>query len=195
MSAPLPGDRSTVDVLAETIRFLPADAGFSGLTAASLHGLWLPRSATAAPTEFGVPGRNGPARLRHHTRLVGVRHRRRLLRPDEFTLVDGVPVTTLARTWVDLAEDLDLFDLVAAGDSALRAGTTFEQIATVLGRAGHRRGVRRARAALPLLDARSRSRPESWLRVECRWYGLPPPLVNRAVTVDGSWIGEPDLHW
>ena len=194
-TSPFAASGTAADDLAEAIRFLPHDAGFCGLTAGRMQGLWLPPWAGARPTEVGVPGRGGPARLRHHSRLVGIRHRRRLFRPDELTVVDGLPVTTLARTWVDLAEDLDLFDLVAAGDSALRAGLEMAEIATVLDRAHHRRGVRRARAALPLLDARSRSRPESWLRVECRWYGLPPPEVNRAVTIGGEWIGEPDLHW
>lgn len=85
-------------------------------------------------------------------------------------------------------------DLVAAGDSALRAGTSLDELAGVIGRRRGRPGAKRAAAALPLLDRGSRSRPESHLRVAVAMAGLPPFAVNRAVTNEaGEWLAEPDL--
>jgi hypothetical protein len=56
--------------------------------------------------------------------------------------------------------------------------------------------VVRARAALPLLDGRSRSRPESHLRCAVRDAGLPAPAVNAAIhDSDGQWLAEPDLSY
>ena len=87
-------------------------------------------------------------------------------------------------------------DLVAAGDSALRSGADEHELVTVVSRAAHRRGVRRARAALPLLDARSRSRPESHLRYAIVGAGLPRPAVNAAIfSAHGQWLAEPDLSY
>ena len=43
-------------------------------------------------------------------------------------MVDGVPVVSVARAWVDLAANFGLADLVAAGDSALRLGCTMDEL-------------------------------------------------------------------
>ena len=111
-------------------------------------------------------------------------------------LLDGLPVTSVARTWLDLAEQLALPDLIAAGDCALRCGVTPEGLLDVLSRARHRRGVVKARAALPLLNGRSRSRPESHLRYALVSAGLPTPEVNVAIYSErGEWLAEPDLHY
>ncbi len=49
-------------------------------------------------------------------------------------------------------------------------------------------------ACLPLLDPRSRSRPESHLRVALTHPDLPRFAVNAAIADEhGEWIGEPDL--
>jgi hypothetical protein len=124
------------------------------------------------------------------------RGRRRTLRPDEIASVDGVPVASEARTWLDLAETFTVADLIAAGDSVLRGDTTVADLHAVIARAFHRRGVVKARAAVPLLDARSRSRPESHLRYALVGSGLPTPEVNMAIfTNTGEWLAEPDLHY
>jgi hypothetical protein len=87
-------------------------------------------------------------------------------------------------------------DLVAAGDSVLRGGTSADELAVVASRAVHRRGIVRVRAALPLLDARSRSRPESHLRYALVSSGLPAPQVNEPIyDENGQWLGEPDLSY
>lgn len=62
----------------------------------------------------------------------------------------------------------------------------------------HRRrrlpGSKLAATALPLLNARSRSRPETHLRVALAVAGLHLFDVNEPVTNDlGEWLAEPDL--
>lgn len=96
-------------------------------------------------------------------------------------VVDGVPATAEARTWVDLAEQLPMADLVAAGDSVLRGRTTRRELELFVRGARRRRGVVKARAALDLLDERSRSRPESHLRFRLVDAGLPKPRVNHPI--------------
>jgi hypothetical protein len=49
---------------------------------------------------------------------------------------------------------------------------------------------------LPVLDARSRSRPESHLRYAVVNRGLPRPQVNVAIySALGEWLAEPDLSY
>jgi hypothetical protein len=119
---------------------------------------------------------------------------RRALSRDEIIVTDRFQITSAARTWVDLAEILSIEDLVTAGDSALRGLVTKDELADAISRARHRRGVLRARDALTLLDARSRSRPESHLRCGLVRAGLPWPEVNVSIFTDnGEWLAEPDL--
>jgi hypothetical protein len=123
--------------------------------------------------------------FRAHRRLLGDRDR---------ATVDGIPVTSVARTWVDLAPLLTLADLVAAGDSVLRLGATIGELSDAVGRSARLRGVRRARQALPLLDGRSRSRPETHLRMAVTAPDLPAFAVNEPIhRRDGGWLAEPDL--
>jgi hypothetical protein len=89
---------------------------------------------------------------------------------------------------------MQLPDLVAAGDGLLRSGTTASELRSVVDRTRTQRGVVRARAALAMLDARSRSRPESHLRVALVSAGLPTFEVNEPIYRDGEgWLAEPDL--
>ncbi len=174
---------------------MPAGTVIAGLSAAALHGLWLPE-LPAHPVELIVACEPELPRDVAASRRPEVRARRRTLRPDEISRCGEVPVTTLARTWCDLAESLSMPDLIAAGDSALRGACEVADLRAVLARAFHRRGVRKARAALPLLDARARSRPESHLRYALVGSGLPPPEVNSPIcSAHGEWLAEPDLHY
>jgi hypothetical protein len=167
---------------------------FSDRTAAELHELWLPGhgtdSAVHVTVSSPVPAQaTGPQRRE-------VRTHRRTLAPQEIGLVAGLPVTTPARTWCDLAEVLSLPDLVAAGDSALRSAVPLADLAVALSVRHGRRGRLKARQALPLLCARARSRPESHLRVALVTAGLPSPAVNEAVhDQHGQWLAEPDLSY
>jgi hypothetical protein len=166
-----------------------------GLAAAHLHALWLPDECEP-DVELLLRRYASVPKAHAGTRRREIRGRRRILAPDEVTYLDGLPITTPARTWVDLGEHLGMADLVAAGDSVLRGGTSADELAVVASRAVHRRGIVRVRAALPLLDARSRSRPESHLRYALVSSGLPAPQVNEPIyDENGQWLGEPDLSY
>jgi hypothetical protein len=163
-----------------------------GTTAARLHGFWLPDLPDVLHLATAAPGIASSSMTR--TRRSEFRAHRRQLPDEDLTTVNGLVVLTPARTWRDLAGVLDLPSLVAAGDSALRAGTTIEELAEVISRTTRARYVRTARAAVSLLDARSRSRPESHLRVAISAPDLPRFEVNVAVSRStGGWLAEPDL--
>jgi plasmid stabilization system protein ParE len=192
-------DAATVTDLAARCAALltaaPDGAVISGISAARLHGLWLPEVA-ASRVELILRQVAAGADAYAGTRRPEIHGRRRTLRPDEVTVVAGMPVQTRARAWTDLAEHLCVPDLVAAGDSALRAGCSRAELAEMVSRARGRRGVVRARRALPLLNSRSRSRPETHLRVALVLGGLPEPAVNQPIhSTLGEWLSEPDLSY
>jgi len=161
-------------------------------TSGRLHRLWLPPGLQEIHLATSVPSL--PGRRMSRTRRPQFRGHRLQLNDCDVTQVDGLPVMTVARTWRSLAGVLALPDLVAAGDSALRLGTSVAELDEVMRRtAGHRHAVA-AREALSLLDGRSRSRPESHLRVALAGPDMPRFEVNVAVGRDeGGWLAEPDL--
>jgi hypothetical protein len=96
----------------------------------------------------------------------GVVVREERIGADEYTTADGICVSTPVRTALDLARHLP----------GIRAMTHLDALATVTGiepaavlalarRYPGARGVRRARAILPLIDAGAQSPRESWLRM------------------------------
>src|SRR5690606_3352989 len=93
-------------------------------------------------------------------------------------------LTSPARTWWDLAAKLTLFDLVAVGDHLLQWRSPLTTVGELMAHVDSHRGGRgygNARAALPLLDGRAESRPESVLRVVMVLGGLPHPLINHSL--------------
>jgi hypothetical protein len=182
-----------IDALADVLASLPDDAVLSHRSAAAVWGLWIP---AFDGVEITSPA--GPRGSRYTTGVqrLSVSAHRRLLAPHHVTSHLGLPVTTVARTWLDLAALGDIYDLVAAGDSALRAGLPAAELAQLVRDARRLRGLVRARGAVPLLDARSRSRPESRIRSALELAGLPRPRVNEAIyDAHHGWLAEPDLHY
>lgn len=83
---------------------------------------------------------------------------------EDITVVDGLPVTTLARTLVDCAADLPRLEAVAAADQFLRAGIDAASLATTLATTLERvqgERLRRANATLLAADPRAESPMES----------------------------------
>jgi hypothetical protein len=168
---------------------LPQDAFFCNASAALLYGLPLPRRLEFGPVAIAVP--EGDA----HARRTRARGRRLNITPDELTMMDGLPVTSIARTFVDLAGDLQTPDLMAAGDDALHRGLmTREEVQRVYRRRLRFKGKVRAREVAALLDSRSESPQESRVRAHCIAFGFGSPAVQFEVyDTEGLFIARIDL--
>ena len=154
-------------------------AVLSHRSAAVLWGLL--KRAPAAP-EVTVPGQRGRKR-------EGITVHRSPLSPSEMTVVDGIPVTSVARTLIDLADVVSRRTLERAFDEAEIKRLDCTGL-TVL---SHRKGA-------PLLAAVqndhqpgttvTRSDLEERMLALCRQHGLPTPDVNHHAEeneVDFTW--------
>ena len=167
-------------LVSAALTVLPEEALASHRTAAVLLGAPLD---FAAPMEFAVPPGIYRARRR------GVRVHVRDLTPADRTIVDRLPVTSGAQTWLDLAADLPPDELVAVGD-ALYRGEHLDaaSLGERLDRAHGTRGVARARALAPMLTPLAASRPESLARFWLIDGGLPVPVPQ--VPIHDRWGRE-----
>ncbi len=76
-------------------------------------------------------------------------HRSRMIDPGDFTVADGIPVTSVARTLLDLGAVIRPPDLAVAIDRAERLGLCdLDAVVDVLDRANGRRGARALRQAI-----------------------------------------------
>jgi hypothetical protein len=125
-------------------------------------------------------------------RVKGVRTRRsRRLDRRDATSFRRIPVTTLARTLVDLAAVLDVDDLARAFHEAeVRHRTTPAQVEAVLGRRPNSPGAARLRAVLRGDAPIILSTLERRFRALLRQAALPPPVTNRPA--GGHWV---DCRW
>lgn len=104
---------------------------------------------------------------------------------DETTEIDGMAVTTPARTAADLARHLPRDEAVAHLDALANAsGVTASAALALLTRHPKARGLRRAPIALSLMDGGAQSPKETWLRLLLVDDGLPPPR-NQIKVTDG----------
>jgi very-short-patch-repair endonuclease len=185
VAAELPDDLVTLCRAASLV--LPPDARFRGVTAAWMHGVPLPRDVVSTPLDVAT-SRRGLA-------ISGVRVWVEAS-PGPCCRVGGVAVSTAPWAWAELAGSLRTDDLVVAGDHLLRRGLArVSSLAAVVDARAARRGVRRLRAALALLEGRSDSPMETRLRLLLVRAGLPTPCVNRDVVEDGVWLARPDLSY
>lgn len=158
----------------------------AGFSASALHGSQWVRA-------------DRPVELIHANRhrLPGLLIRGDTLRRDEIQDIGGVPVTTPARTAVDLACWYRTVEAVAGLDALARAAEFKDvDVQRIMDRCGGRRGIVRARESLGLVDAGAESPKESWLRVILIRAGLPPPVTQIPV-YDGYWqpFAVLDMGW
>ncbi|MFB8278347.1 hypothetical protein [Nocardia colli] len=148
-------------------------------------------SHCSASVIHGLPTWSLPLERAHMTRNRGnggfikkhlVLHAAQLA-PDEITLVNGLRVTTVPRTIIDIARSSGFEPAVAVGDSALRQGLTTarELHAQVMRR---RRGWQQAMRVIEFLDGRSESVGESRSRVLIQRAGLPEPELQARIFTD-----------
>jgi hypothetical protein len=171
---------------------LPPQAAFSHTTACSAHALPLPlglardaRIHATVPKGVRAPRRKG---------FVG--HQRPL--PEEDVIESaGLRLTSLSRTFVDLAESLDLTALVAVGDRMLWRGDPKVDRATLeraVAAMSGGRGSRKAARALELLDDGAESPKESELRLLLLDAGFGPFASNVELhDRGGSFVARVDL--
>lgn len=182
-------DHSTVSAAARRLR--PGQF-FSHLTAARLHGLYLPRRLddlpdlhitafrpAAAPRASGVVG--------HHTDSGSVRT----------VSIAGIPVASAVDTWCTLAAMLTVPELVIMGDGLVRRVqplATMDELADAVARMAGRRGSRALRAAFERVRPGTDSRQETRLRLLIVGAGLPEPLVNSVIRdSSGRFLALGDL--
>jgi very-short-patch-repair endonuclease len=158
-----------------------ADAVVSHRSAARLYGL-LPE--TSSDVDVTVAGRNLGRRR-------GIRrHRVKTLPPQDATVMNGLRITTIARTICDLAATESARDTELAFQEALyRRVLTHRDVQAVLAREPTRRGAPIIRALLS--DTRlTRSEKERKMLRLIKQAQLPKPLTN--VRVHGYLA---DLYW
>jgi hypothetical protein len=165
-------ERSAPRTLAVEVQAAALWAGaiVTGRAAAALHGVdWIDRGI---PVEL-----IGPKRRKRQ----GVLLRAERIGPDEVVPIGPMRVATPARAGLDIARHLPRNDAVPYLDALCSAtGVEVATIAALADRYAAARGVRRARAALTVVDSAAQSPRESWLRL---------------VLIDAGLHGRPARSW
>lgn len=187
MPAGLEGRAAQTAELAAWLPLLPPSAVFTGLTAARLHGLWLPTYVAGLPhfvAMGSIPGEVKPDRRE----LVVSRHPEVPAR----CRAAGVPVAPVPEALLACARLLALPDLVVLIDSALQLGRcTSDDIGRAAG--PRRKGSPALRAALAASDARSESAWESLLRLLHLMIGVAVTPQANISDHRGSFVARADL--
>jgi very-short-patch-repair endonuclease/predicted transcriptional regulator of viral defense system len=182
------GHTAAIELGAETDALLSVrdGAALSHWSAAALWEMWLPLPSTV---EVTVPSA-APAALNPGVRV----HRSRILEPTDLRIRRSLPVTSPARTLLDIAPTATARQLELAFDRALVSKVMrLAEVDDVLARAGGHRGRKRLRMMRDYysgVTTLTRSDGEERLRAAFRSARLPDPLGN--ATVAGH---EVDLYW
>jgi very-short-patch-repair endonuclease len=126
----------------------------------------------------------------------GIRAHRAALPEDERTIHAGIPVTTVTRTLLDLATQLQPHELKRAAEQAeaLQLASPLSLTAVVQRHRGHR-GAGALKTALgPLRPGLTRSELERRFLALVDQLALPPPRVNEWIEVGGELI-QADCLW
>jgi hypothetical protein len=183
----LPSERYAVFVRA-TVTAMRRPAPLSHESAAVMLGIpvvgaW-PRR-THVTEEAGSGGRSSSLITRHGVAKV----------PDVVT-VQGLLVTSAARTVVDLAKTRSFASGLASADHALATGLcTREELLAEVERARGTRGLQRARSVVERADPRSESVGESLSRARMYELRLPIPELQHEFSDASGFIGRTDYWW
>ncbi|GAA1482323.1 hypothetical protein GCM10009624_27630 [Gordonia sinesedis] len=113
---------------------------------------------------------------------------------EEIVLVDGIAVTRLERTAIDVATTGNFCQALCALDAALRMGADRSLMAGLLDDR-RRRGAGVARSALAFADAASASVGESWSRGQMIEDGLPLPRLQHRFRGASGKVYLTDFDW
>ena len=152
--------------------------------------VWRLRPNAAGRLEVTVPRhRDGPSNVEVH--------RSRSLRSQDITIKHGIPVTTVARTLLDLSAILGAADLEVAVDRAERLGLfDLTAVVDVLERARGRRGSGKLRRTVQAYEiSTQKSNLERRFKAILETAAdIPSPFFN--AMVDGeAGTHEVDAHW
>ncbi|HEY8719607.1 endonuclease domain-containing protein [Pengzhenrongella sp.] len=190
-----PSPDSTLERCRAASTFLPDGARFSHVTALRLIGTEVPwRLESDKRIHVTVPAGA------YYPRWVGLVTHASGLGPLPTVWCSALAVSSPAQTWLQLARELPMDDLVVLADAMTRrktAATTLEilqsQVATA--RPGTR-GIRALREALALVRPLTDSSMETRARLAIVQAGLPCPEVNRPVLdTFGRFVAMPDLSY
>jgi hypothetical protein len=118
------------------------------------------------------------------------------VRDEDRVLVDGLVVTSLARTAVDLARTQAYDRAVAIADGVYAAGADPAHLVEALAQARRWYGAPQARRVLDFADPRSESVGESFSRIRLHELELPPSELQFEVfDADGYLLGRCDFAW
>ena len=156
----------------------------TGPTAAVLHGIPL----LGAPPALLHLSERKDLRPRHHGAST-------TLEPAEVVRVHRVPVTSLARTAVDVARARGAAAGVVAADAVLARGVPRGELLSVLAGMTRWSGVRQARDAVDFADGRSESPLESFGRWRFAEQGLPAPDLQVWLGDELESFARVDHHW
>jgi len=122
--------------------------------------------------------------------------------------IDGVTVTSLARTLIDMSCTTTFVRAVAMVDDGLRLpregdprwalgipGATKDELDAEMARLSPYRGLVKAAAAIEFADGGSGSPIESFARVQFRALGLPAPELQVEFLDERGSIGFADFYW
>ena len=118
------------------------------------------------------------------------------LEEGEVTVINGVTVTSLARTAADLARTLPYDWGVILCDAALRSGLPPAQLPAAIERHPRLRGIVRARTVVDFADARSESPAESMSRATMARAGIADPELQFEIfDSNGEFVARTDFAW
>ena len=158
----------------------------AGHSASALHGAkWVD---ARRPAEIIHDNRHAPTDIRSWSDCV---------EDDEIVQSAGMSTASPARTALDIACRFRLGQAVASIDALARAtDLKIADIELLAERYKGRRGIRRARRALSLVDAGAESPRETWLRLLLIRAGLPAPQTQVPVYDEyGQLVAVLDMGW
>jgi very-short-patch-repair endonuclease len=134
-----------------------------------------------------------PPRTRRSRRGIRVHHRR--LAPSEVVVLDGLRVTSPVRTLLDLASRLGVLELERVCAELMVANRlTNAELERAVRESRGRRGIVALRE-LALKAEPTRSETERAFLRALRESGLPRPIVNAPIRVEGLGRIRPDFMW
>lgn len=196
--------QDTENGMVHDVRPLTHVTSFSAASHATAFLLWefpgflpgsnIPGIHISRPDTMAIPRRTG---------VVG--HRGQFF-DDEIVVLDGVFVTSRARTWLDCARKMDIDEITVVADHLLRIPRpefegrsapycTMDELEEMLDRHWGTPGIRKARLALEQACVGADSAPETRLRLALMWAGLPTAEVNVPTELSPGVVRQPDLGY